>query len=89
MKTVHLKITGKVQGVFFRATAREIAEQYNLSGWVKNTSDNAVEATVTGNSEAVDAFIQWTKEGPDRARVENVTVTYLELKQFKSFEVIR
>ncbi len=48
---MHLKIRGQVQGVFFRATARKIAERNNLKGWIKNKSDGGVEAVVTGRKQ--------------------------------------
>jgi acylphosphatase len=89
MKTVHLEITGKVQGVFFRATAKDVAKIHNISGWIKNTDDNKVEAIVTGNSEDVDAFIAWSKKGPEKAKVINVQVSTTQLQHFDSFKVIR
>lgn len=89
MKTVHLKITGKVQGVFFRATAGEIAKRYKINGWIKNTEDDAVEAVITGEDNDVESFIAWCKKGPEKAKVNNVRVEHRELQAFNSFEVIR
>lgn len=89
MKTVHIKITGKVQGVFFRATAREIANIHQLKGWVKNTIDKAVEIMISGNPSAIDSFLEWCKQGPERAFVDEVIVTELPLKKFDSFEILR
>ncbi len=87
--SVHIKISGKVHGVFFRATAKEIAEKNNLSGWVKNVSDGNVEVIVSGNKGNVEKFIEWCKDGPERAEVRNIIVTYVEAKIFKEFKVIR
>ena len=89
MKTAYLKISGKVQGVFFRAEAREIAEANKISGWIRNTDDDEVEACITGDEKAVEEFILWCKKGPDRARVENVLVNYTPVEKFNKFEVIR
>jgi len=89
MKTVHLKITGKVQGVFFRAKAKEIAEFYHISGWIRNMFDDNVEALISGEDEEVEKFILWCKHGPERAKVKDVEITYKEVKLFERFEVIR
>jgi acylphosphatase len=89
MKTVHIKISGKVQGVFFRATAKEIARLHGISGWIKNTYDNKVEALITGKSEDIDKFISWCRQGPEKAYVENVAVTDTHLQNFRGFEIIR
>lgn len=89
MKTVHLEISGKVQGVSFRARANEVAKKLHLSGWIKNKEDDKVEAIVTGEDESVKEFIGWCQQGPDTAKVENVLVTNKEIKHFPSFRVIR
>ena len=89
MKTVHLNITGKVQGVFFRATAKDIAKLHAIKGWIKNTNNDEVEAVITGKDEDVEAFISWSRKGPQKAKVQHVNVTEMDLKEFDSFEVIR
>jgi acylphosphatase len=89
MKTAHLQIEGKVQGVFFRAKAKEIAEIHKVSGWIRNTDDGKVEACISGDDTAVEEFILWCRYGPDKAKVENVMVNYTPVKKFDRFEVIR
>ena len=89
MKTVHLEIAGRVQGVFFRAKAKEIAEIHKVSGWIRNTDDGKVEACISGEDTAVEEFISWCNYGPDKAKVENVLVNYTPVKKFDRFEVIR
>ena len=89
MKTVHLEISGKVQGVFFRASAQEIAKLHKISGWIRNTQDKKVEALITGADEDVQKFIEWCKQGPDKAIVEDVSITNKALQRFNKFEVIR
>ena len=88
METVHLLITGKVQGVFFRAKAKEIARKYEITGWIKNTPDEKVEAMIYGRSNKVNEFIEWCKTGPEMAKVEDVIISYLPEIKFNKFEVI-
>lgn len=89
METVHLLISGKVQGVFFRAKAKEVADKYELTGWIKNTDDDKVEAMVYGQANKVSQFIDWCKTGPGKARVEKVIVSKLPEIKFDKFEIIR
>ncbi len=89
MQTVHLLIRGKVQGVFFRESARKVAEKLNIKGWIKNTPDEKVEALITGEENDVDDFIQWCKKGPDRAKVKEVIVSKKAEILFERFEVKR
>jgi len=89
MSTIHLLITGKVQGVFYRATAKKIANQLNIKGWIKNTKDGNVEATATGNEEQLKEFINWCKQGPENAKVEEVIVEQNQKTLFNTFEITR
>ena len=72
MKTLHLRIHGRVQGVGYRESMRREAERLNVAGWVRNAPDGSVEAVVQGNAAAVDALIQWARSGPPLARVEHI-----------------
>ena len=74
MKTHHLRIHGRVQGVWFRESMRLEAERLNVTGWVRNTPDGAVEAVIQGPAGAVDALIEWVRSGPPLARVERVEI---------------
>ncbi len=87
--SAYVKISGKVQGVFFRATAKKIAEKNQLTGWVKNLSDGKVEAIVSGDKDGVEKFIAWCKDGPEKAEIESVDIIYIEEKIFKEFSVER
>jgi acylphosphatase len=89
MKTVHIEISGKVQGVFFRATAKEMAQHHNISGWIKNSEPGKVEALVTGKEEDIEEFISWCRFGPERANVEKVITAGKDLQTFDKFEVLR
>ena len=89
MRTIHLQIKGKVQGVFYRATAREVAHRLALSGWIKNAGDEMVEAIISGENEQLEAFVEWSKRGPEKARVKEVKILELDPQNFNSFEILR
>ena len=74
MKNVHVKISGRVQGVFFRVSTKEKAEQLGIKGWVRNTKDGCVEAVFEGEDHLVDQMIEWCFRGPPQSKVENVEV---------------
>ncbi|MPZ72474.1 MAG: acylphosphatase [Nitriliruptorales bacterium] len=74
MRRVHLTASGLVQGVFFRASARDQARRLGLTGWVRNTSQGTVEAEVQGDGDAVGRFIEFCRAGPGHAEVEHLTV---------------
>ena len=89
MPTVHLLIKGKVQGVFYRGSAREMAEKLDITGWIRNTSEGDVEALISGNQLNIDKFVNWCWQGPARARVDTVEVKREAEKSFDGFQVIR
>ena len=89
MKTIRLTIKGKVQGVFYRATAKDIADQLGIKGWVRNLPNNNVEITATATEELLQKFIDWCKQGPPRAKVDDVIVEELNLEEFNGFRIIR
>jgi len=75
MQGVHLRITGRVQGVGYRAWAMQRAARLGLRGWVRNRADGSVEALVIGEDDAVAAMIEKCREGPFAARVTGVAVS--------------
>ena len=75
-KRVHVIIVGRVQGVWYRASTKDIAEQLALTGWVRNTDDGNVEAVFEGEEHALEKMISWCYQGPRLARVTDVRVTY-------------
>jgi acylphosphatase len=77
LSKARLQIIGKVQGVFYRQSAQEMANSLNLKGWVKNLSDGSVLIEVEGAPESIKSFISWCKRGPSRARVDSVEVEWL------------
>lgn len=82
-------IKGKVQGVFFRATAGKVAKQWGISGWVRNTKDGYVEIVASGNDEQLKVFTDWCKKGPSLGRVDHVEVRETEEQHFEGFEILR
>ena len=85
---VHIFISGRVHGVFFRDNTRKKAEELGILGWVKNLSDGQVEAVFEGEKEKVENLIKWTKKGPFLAKVNNVEVEWQEYKgEFTNFEI--
>ena len=68
-------VHGRVQGVFFRDTARRMAQSRGLGGWVRNTPEGTVEAVFEGEPEAVESMVRWCDEGPRGALVERVAAT--------------
>ena len=89
MKTIRLTIKGKVQGVFFRATAKDIADELGVKGWVKNLPDRNVEITATATEDILQKFIDWCKQGPPKARVDEVIVEELSTAELNGFRIIR
>jgi len=73
-KALHAVITGRVQGVGYRAWAANRATQMGLKGWVRNRRDGSVEALVAGPSEAVDRMVAWARQGPPSSAVDAVEV---------------
>lgn len=75
LKTLHLIIYGRVQGVYFRQSMLEEAERLGVFGWVRNLPDRSVEAMVQGEADAVEAIVRWAQRGPMMASVERVEVS--------------
>lgn len=90
MPAYELRITGKVQGVWYRGSARDKALELGVYGRIWNEADGAVCAFIDGDDVAVGAFITWCQEGPALARVDQVEVKPLEVTEaWQSFEIIR
>lgn len=83
----HVGVTGRVQGVFFRAWMREQAANLGVTGWVRNCPDGRVDAHIEGEEMAVEQLIQRLHRGPPSAQVEDVHLWDVESGDFDSFEV--
>ena len=83
-------VIGRVQGVFFRASAQQEALALGLAGEIANLPDGSVEAVVEGERRAVDDFVAWCKRGPPHARVEDVKVKLSSCRdEFRTFSISR
>jgi acylphosphatase len=80
-------ISGRVQNVGFRYNTRKTAENYQISGFVKNRPDGAVYVEATGNEADLDQFILWCHRGPAWARVDRVQIQNLPFQEFDGFKV--
>jgi acylphosphatase len=83
-KTMRFLVTGRVQGVWFRATARQQARLFGVSGWVRNRADGAVEGMAQGTPAALREFRTWLGRGPANARV--LKVEWEEVKDAEAFD---
>lgn len=88
IKHLNIKIYGLVQGVFFRANAKEEADKLGITGFAKNMPDGLVYIEAEGEKKNLDQFIKWCNKGPSMAQVEKVIITEGYLKTVKEFEVI-
>jgi acylphosphatase len=80
-------VTGKVQGVWYRANTKTVAENLSITGWVKNTDTGAVELVACGNPEQLAELEGWLKKGPPRAAVEMVESQDLPWEDFVHFVI--
>lgn len=85
---VHLTVSGRVQGVAFRANTAAVAKTLGVTGWVRNLPDGRVEAVAEGPADAIDRFVAWAHQGPTRARVDELReVRSAATGDFSAFDV--
>ncbi len=89
VKHINIRITGKVQGVSFRAITKVVADQMGVRGMIKNEKDDSVYIEAEGDDTSLEVFLEWCNEGPDRAKVEQVEVSPGQLKNYRNFEIIK
>ncbi|MGI0102448.1 MAG: acylphosphatase [Nitrosotalea sp.] len=88
-KRVHLYVSGKVQGVYFRQGMKETAEKNNVKGWVRNLPDKSVEAVLEGEESNVDAVVSWSNFGPPGAMVDELKVVNEDnVEELVDFEIL-
>ncbi len=85
----HVWVSGRVQGVFFRESTRQTAEQQGVTGWVRNLPDGRVEAVLEGAPEPVAAVLAFCRRGPPHASVTGVEVIEEEPAELRGFRVTR
>ncbi len=86
-KRLRVVISGKVQGVFFRAHTKRKAQQFNVSGWVQNLPDGRVEICAEGEEDAVKSLVAWARKGPPTASVTAVHTEWLETTGETGFRI--
>lgn len=88
MKCVHIIVSGKVQGVFFRDNTRRKSVELGLKGYAKNLPDGTVEVVAEGNENKVNELIEFIKNNPGTSNVEGVKIRHKEPEKFKGFDVL-
>ncbi len=85
----HVVITGKVQGVFFRAYTKDAAEKYMITGWVRNKRDGTVEAVIKGEKENIQQMMQWFHTGSPASSVKKIIMEdQKSLSDFTDFDIM-
>ncbi len=88
LKRIHIFVTGRVQGVFFRQSARVMAIKNNVNGWVRNLGDGRVEIVAEGQESNIDALADWCKTGPANSRVDEFELSEENsTDEFENFKV--
>ena len=87
MKCARLVVSGKVQGVFFRAHARDKAMDLEVRGYAKNLPDGNVEILAQGENEKLQEFVRFISSSPGSSKVKNLNITYLEPGYYRGFEI--
>lgn len=82
-----LRVTGRVQGVYYRDSCRQMAQRLGVNGWVRNCPDGAVEVVAEGPRHAVDALARWCADGPPRAVVTGVEIADEQPEGLTNFRV--
>ncbi|HHF7345717.1 TPA: acylphosphatase [Legionella feeleii] len=86
---MHCYVSGKVQGVWFRASTKSEADRLGLKGWVRNLSDGRVEVFACGNENQLELFYAWLQQGPRFADVSECTRENLPWEDHPAFEILR
>ena len=87
-KRIHIFVTGRVQGVFFRQSTKVMAIKNNVKGWVRNLDDGRVEIVVEGEIQDIENLAQWCKTGPANSRVDEFELSEENVTdEFENFEV--
>lgn len=84
---VRCLVAGRVQGVFYRASARNEAQRLGLTGYARNLMDGRVEVVACGGKEAVELLQEWLRQGPPDALVSGVACEFLDHQEYKQFSV--
>ena len=86
-KARHIRVHGRVQGVWYRASAQDKARELELKGWVRNAPDGSVEIHAEGADERLDQFVIWCRQGPPAAKVSRIDSDSVAMENFQTFEI--
>jgi acylphosphatase len=89
MKHFSIRVAGKVQGVFFRASTKDVADDLKIKGTVRNNPDGSVSIEAEGDEEKLNQFIDWCRHGPRHARVDQFEVKESAGHGFRDFAIVR
>ena len=88
-RCVMIRVSGRVQGVFFRASTKNEADRLGISGIVRNEPDASVYIEAEGSDETINKFVAWCKQGPPQAKVSNFDMKEVQPKGFVGFQIVR
>jgi len=86
---LNIRVTGRVQGVFFRATAMDKALELSISGFVRNEADGSVYIEAEGKSKDMERFLEWCRTGPKFSKIDKVETAESPLNNYLKFEIKR
>ncbi len=89
IKHIDIRISGKVQGVSYRAATKAVADQLGVKGTIKNEPNDEVLIEAEGDQLSLSMFLEWCNEGPEHAQVTAVQTKDGELKNYRNFEIIK
>ena len=86
-KSIRFLVSGRVQGVFFRASTKAQADKLELSGWVRNCENDEVEGVASGTEQQLGIVSAWLQQGPKMAKVDKLEIEDCDFQVFSSFDV--
>jgi acylphosphatase len=89
MKSVAIRVHGRVQGVGFRYHTQQVAQKFNINGLVKNMMDGSVYIEASGDDLEIEQFVAWCHQGPKWAYVEKVDINTMNDKEYSAFKISR
>jgi acylphosphatase len=88
-KHFNIRVAGRVQGVFFRASTKSAADRLNINGFVRNERDGSVYIEAEGEEDNLEKFIEWCKEGPSGAKVQSCDARVGDVEEYTEFLIAR
>lgn len=89
MFSISITVSGKVQGVYYRQSTKEMAISLGITGQVKNLKDGSVFIIATGIREQLDKLVDWCRQGPSKANVKSLVIEELPFQEFGKFSIER